>query len=599
MKRRRLAGARAAATMLLLAAGCGGARPDAPAAGDPEGAAAPAAPWLVDVTAAGGLDFRHHNGMTGDRYFPEMMGAGAALADVDGDGDLDAFLAQGAPLSPGAAAAPTAADPALASPLAWRDRLYLNGMNAGDPASLRFADATEASGIMETGYGMGVAAGDADGDGNLDLYVTNWDGNRFWAGLGGGRFADATAATGTGNGVWSVGAGFADLDRDGRLDLYVVDYVDYRYASHQPCYAASGRVDYCSPKAYRPLPAHLYLNRAAGMWEDAAGRLGLGLPGSGLGAQAADLDGDGLLDLYVANDQMENRLWLGRPDGGFVDRAPQAGVAVGGDGKAEASMGLAAADWDGDADMDLFLTSLDGETNTLYRHDGGGLFSDQTEAAGLGRSSLPDTSFGVADVDLDMDGWLDLVVINGAVVLEAEQVAAGEPYPLQQPSRVYHNQGGGRFVDVTAQAAPELALPAVGRGVAAGDVDNDGDADLLVTRNNGPALLLRNDAAGRHPWLGLRLLDPGGRRDALGATVRLLAPEHPPGAAQLRRAATDGSYASAKDPRVLLALPDGATAADVAVVWPDGRTETFRALAVRRYHTLTQGASGGRPTTTR
>jgi len=581
----KLSGSGAAIPLLLLAACAGSAGEGAGTSGE----VVFDRPWLVDVAGASGLDFRHHNGMTGDQYFVEMMGAGAALADLDADGDLDAFLVQGAPLKPGPAARPTALDPDLDRPLAWRDRLYLNQLRPGEPGSLRFGDATQDSGIEEDGYGMGVSAGDADADGHVDLYVANWGANRFWRGLGGGRFEDATAATGTGAGAWSVSAGFADLDRDGRLDLYVADYVDYRYDLHRPCYAASGRVDYCSPKAYRPLPARLYLNRAAGPWEEAAARLGLALPGSGLGGVAVDLDGDGLTDLYVANDQMANRLWRAEPGGGFTDRAPQAGAAVGGDGRAEASMGLAAADWDGDADLDLFLTGLKGETNTLYRNDGGGIFSDQTEAAGLGRVSLPDTSFGVAEADLDMDGWLDLVVADGAVVLEPAQVAAGDPFPLKQPSRVFHNQGGGRFMDVTAQAAPSLAQAAVGRGIAAGDVDNDGDADLLVTRNNGAALLLRNDAAGAHPWLGLRLLDPGGKRDALGATVLLVAPEHPAGARQLRRAATDGSYASAKDPRVLLALPDGTAAADVEVRWPDGKTETLRGLEAGRYHTVVEG----------
>lgn len=579
------------ALLLLLAAAalpaaCGrGERPvgegrdGVASGGQEEGAPEPQGPWLVDVAAAAGLDFRHRNGMTGQRYFVEMMGAGAALADVDGDGDLDAFLVQGRPLD-AAQPAPPPED------LAWQDRLYLNQLGTGEAGSLHFVDGTAASGMREEGYGMGVAAGDADGDGNLDLYVLNWQGNRFWRGLGGGRFADATAQTGTAGGAWSVSGGFADLDGDGRLDLYVVDYVDYRLERHRPCYAASGRVDYCSPKAYPPLPAKVYLNRAAGLWEEAAARLGLSLPGSGLGAVAADLDQDGRTDLYVANDQMENRLWLAQPDGRFLDKAPQAGVAVGGDGRAEASMGLAAADWDGDGDQDLFLTALDGETNTLYVQDAPGLFSDRTEAAGLGRPSLPDTSFGVADVDLDMDGWLDLVTANGAVVLEPEQEAAGEPLPLKQPSRLFRNLGGGRFEDRTADLAPALAQPAIGRGIASGDVDNDGDPDLLVTRNDGPPLLLRNDAGGYRSWLGLRLMDKEGKADALGATARLLRPEFPAGAGQVRRVATDGSYASAKDPRILLALPAGATTADVELRWPDGSGGEIRGLAAGRYHTL-------------
>lgn len=564
-----------------LAAACGG-RPEDRSAGS----AAVQGPWLVDVAAPAGLDFRHRNGMTGGRLFVEMMGAGAALGDVDGDGDLDAFLPQGRPLDPAAPAPPP-------EDLDWQDRLYLNQLRAGDPASLAFVDGTAASGMREAGYGMGVASGDPDGDGNLDLYVLNWQGNRFWRGLGGGRFEDATAATGTANGAWSVSGGFAHLDGDGRLDLYVVDYVDYSLALHRPCYAASGRVDYCSPKAYRPLPARLYLNRPEGIWEEAAARLGLGLPGSGLGGVAADLDQDGRTDLYVANDQMENRLWLARAGGGFVDRAPQAGVAVGGDGRPEASMGLAAADWDGDGDQDLFLTALKGETNTLYVQDRPGLFSDRTEDAGLGRPSLPDTSFGVADLDLDMDGWLDLVVADGAVVLEPAQEAAGDPLPLKQPSRLFLNLGGGRFADRTADLAPALAQPAVGRGIASGDLDNDGDPDLLVTRNDGPPLLLRNEAGGRRPWLGLRLLDRGGRADALGATARLLRPEYPAGAVQVRRAASDGSYASAKDPRILLALPEGTTTADVALRWPDGSQEEVRGLAAGRYHLLVQGEAAG------
>ena len=550
---------------------------------------------FVDATKSAGLDFRHWNGMSGQLYYPEVVGAGAALFDYDNDGDLDLYLVQGALLGAG--------DPAAAT-TPWtgewppRDRLYRNDLESGeDGASVRLVDVTEESGIEATGYGMGVVAADLDNDGWVDLYVLNLGRNELWRNEGDGTFTDRTEASGTGDPRWSVAAAAADYNGDLDLDLFVVNYLDFSLANHKTCLTERGEVDYCLPGAYRPAPDGLLANDGAGRFEDATARAGLtaARPGNGLGVLAADLDGDGRLDFYVANDLMPNHLWINRGGGKLVEDGLIGGAALNAAGEAEASMGVAGGDYDGDGDLDLFLTHFHRETNTLYRNDskpGTAEFRDRTNAAGLGRPSWDATSFGTAFVDLDNDGWLDLAAVNGAVTFAAGRPRTEEnPFPLDQPNQAFLNVAdgaGGRRFEPAPGGLLDGAAPLVSRGLAAGDVDNDGDVDLVVTNNNGPARLLLNQAPADGAWFGVApLLDAErGRRPASGVTVRF----HRTGAAPLvRLAGGGGSYASWGDPRV--AVPAGGAGIDrVEVRWTDGTVEEWPAPPLAAYTSLVRGS---------
>ncbi len=539
---------------------------------------------FTDVAEAVGLDFVHWNGMTGELYFPEMTGQGGAFVDYDGDGDLDVFLVQGAPL-PGK---PLEAFPGAAPP---RDRLFRNELEKGQ--GLRFVDVTEESGLRSTGYGMGVAAGDYDNDGHVDLYVTNFGANQMWRNRGNGAdgtvtFEDVTAKSGTGDPLWSTSAGFFDFDGDGWLDLYVANYVDYRLEDNVTCYATSSRRDYCGPASFPPLADRLLRNRGDGTFEDVTAKILVGYqPGPGLGVVSADFNGDRRLDFYVANDGAVNQLWMQQPNGTFVDEALLAGVAVNRAGQPEASMGIDAGDMDADGDDDLVLAHLMGETNTVYLNDGTGLFTDRSVEIGLAAPSFSFTAFGAGWLDYDNDGWLDLLTVNGAVKILEEQARQGDPYPLDQANQLFHNLGG-RFEEVTARAGDVFALSEVSRGAVYGDVDNDGDLDVLITNNNGRARLLENGVGQAQPWAGLRLV--GGGRDQLGAVVTVEREKGPP---IMRRARTDGNYCSAHDPRVLIGLGAGAAVKSVRVDWPDGKSESWQKVPLRTYTTLTRGS--GKP----
>jgi hypothetical protein len=544
------------------------------------------APRWSDETAAAGLDFVHFNGMTGEHYFPEIMGAGGALFDHDGDGDLDLFLAQGRLFHPGArleqALLPRGRAPVLGG------RLYRNDLTrtAAGPR-VRFTDVTAASGLAADGLGMGAAVGDYDGDGDPDLYLTFHGPNQLWRNNGDGTFTDVTAAAGVGDPGWTVAAVFVDFDRDGDLDLLSVNYVEYSLATHKVCQSKIAVPTYCSPSLFAPQPDRFYRNRGDGTFEDATRLLGLDQAfGPGLGAVAADLDGDGWIDLYVANDGEPNQLWINQQGKGFRDQGLAAGVAVSGEGRPQASMGVEAEDFDGDGDLDLFMTHLDRETNALYVNEGDGLFTERGAVAGLGVASKPFTGFGTSFLDYDNDGDLDLLVVNGGVSLIDELYRVGEVHPYHQRNQLFENLGEGRLREVTEQAGPAFAPVETSRAAIVGDVDNDGDLDVVVTNNAGPARLLVNRGGQDRPWIGIRAVTRDGRRDALGARVEL---ERDGTATLVRRVRTDGSYAAANDPRVLFGVGDGKPQR-VVVRWPDGAVESWPPPPLGRYTTLRQGA---------
>ncbi|MCH7664592.1 MAG: CRTAC1 family protein [Acidobacteria bacterium] len=559
---------------------------------------ASAEPPFAEVSEAAGLEFVHFNGMSGEFYFPENVGAGVAMLDFDGDGDLDLFLRQGMLLGSNKKMGEALFPPPVGAPPG--DRLFRNDSpgitgTRDSAGSLRFVDVTEASGIVGESYGMGVAVGDYNGDGAVDLYLTNFGANRLWENDGHGRFTDVTEKAGVGVDQWSVSATFLDYDRDGRLDLYVANYVDFTIEIHKPCFSESSARDYCGPRSYNPQPDRLFHNRGDGTFKDVSAVAGIASEfGGALGVVAADFNLDGWTDIYVTNDQLANQLWINGGDGRFTNEAVLAGVAVNMDGAPEASMGVDAADFDNDGDEDLFLTHLRRQTNTIYVNQGDGWFSDKTLETGLAAASFPYTSFGTAWIDFDNDGRLDLFVANGAVQTIEALALAKDPYPLHQPNQLFRNLGNGRFEDVTARAGEPFARSEVSRGAAFGDLDNDGDTDVVLTNNNGPVRLLRNRVGSRKAWLGLRLRESSSTGDVLGARAALLRSGEP---TLWRRARADGSYASANDSRILAGLgarQAGRSLAEVLVVWPAGkstresagRTCRYRDLPIDRYITL-------------
>jgi hypothetical protein len=558
-----------------------------------------AASPFVDRAAEWGLDFRYDTGSTGQLYYPEIVGGGAALFDYDNDGDLDVFIVQGAVLEPATPGKAASGHPILpAGGRLFRNDLIVNGMRHDKP---RFVDVTAASGIQALGDGLGVAAGDFDNDGWVDLYILNFGSNQLWHNNGNGTFSDVTKAAGADDPRMSLSASFADLDRDGWLDLYVADYVDFAVDRNVVCYAASSRRDFCGPSSFPPTPDRLLRNRGNGTFEDASARAGIAAKaGRGMGVVVADFDGDGLPDVFVANDGMENFLWRNRGNLTFEEVALPAGVAVNADGKVQANMGIAAGDFDGDGDLDLFVTHIAGESSTLWvnlsKNGSPGLFEDRTVRSGIAAANLPFTGFGTGWIDEDNDGRLDLLAVNGAVRLIDEQARRGDPFPYAQTLQMLRQVETGRFKDVSRTMGEPFQRAEVGRGAAFGDIDNDGDTDVLVINANGPARLLVNETGNRNPWLGLRLTGrpPGAKaeRDMLGALVAV----GRKGASTLwRRAATDGSYASASDPRVLVGLGDAAEVTEVRVTWPDGKVEVFPPPPLRTYTTLVEGTSPPTP----
>ncbi len=586
MKQTLLAWSAAAALAACGPSGSGSSEPAGTGA-PPVAPLDPARELFADRAVEAGLDFVHFNGMTGGFYQPEMMGPGAGLFDYDNDGDLDVYLVQGELLGDGTPLLP----PPEGQPPG--DRLYRNDLAVGPDGtrSLRFTDVTDESGLPAGGYGMGVAAGDYDNDGWVDLYLTRFGRNRMLRNRGDGTFADVSAETGADEPSWGVPATFLDYDRDGWLDLFVGNYLNYTLDTHTQCYNRSGPPDYCPPEVSPPAPSRLYRNRGDGTFADVTAAAGLGREfGPALGAASADFDNDGWIDLFVANDQQENQLWMNQGGGGFLNLALLQGVALGAAGDAKADMGVDAGDFDNDGDEDLFITELTGQGSTLYVNDGAGLFEDLSAVYGIRAASLPYTGFGAGWLDIDNDGWLDIVAVNGAVTQRLESLGPGNPFPLDQRNQVFRNLAGTRFEDVTDRAGAPFARSEVSRGAAFGDIDNDGDTDVLVANAAGRVELLINQVGQGRDWIGLRLAGGDVPRTVVGARVTVIGSD---GVTRRRRARADGSYASAHDPRVLIGLGDeSADALAVQVTWPDGRAEAWPDVPVGRYSTLAAG--GGR-----
>ena len=519
-------------------------------------------PWFEETVEQAGIDFTHRSGHRDRFVLPEIMGGGAALFDMDGDGDLDLYLVQSGSLI---------------------DRSASGGhqlfRNRGDGT---FENVTKDSGADLRGYGMGVAAGDFDNDGAIDLYVTGFGANTLLKNDGHGHFTDVTAKAGVEGYGWTTSAAFLDYDADGWLDLFVVRYLDWRPSAEIECYSLTGVPDYCSPRTYDlPTSSALYHNNRNGTFTDVSERAGFHQAvGNGLGVTTGDFDGDGRIDIFVANDSTPNHLWLNQGNGQFREAALLTGCAVDADGRPKAGMGVHAADVDDDGRLDVIVVNLDSESDSFYRNRGA-FFSDDTAAVGLRTASRPFTRFGMALADFDNDGHLDLYEANGRVGRQSE-LFSDDPYA--EPNLLFRGIGG-RFVEVTPRGGTRQPLVATSRGAAFGDVDNDGGIDIVVVNRDARPYLLRNVVNARGHWVMFRVVDSHGR-DALGAELAMSV-----GSRSIRRDVRSAySYLASNDPRVHVGLGTETAVRGVIVRWPDGAREQFGDFAADKIVTLRRGS---------
>ena len=546
------------------------------------------APWFDDITERSGLNFMHDVGPVGNYFMPESVGSGLALIDYDNDGRLDLYFVQNA----GADAAS-------------RNQLF------HQQADGRFADVSAGSGLDVAGRGMGVAVGDVNNDGWSDVLVTEFTTVRLFLNETNGHFREVTGDSGLDNPFWAVSAAFFDFDRDGWLDIVVANYVPYDPGRH--CVDERGQPEFCGPKTFPPGSiSKLFRNRGeerraperpdgqaptrVPMFEDVTARSGLGTaPGPALAVACADFDGDGWADIFIANDGEANRLWINRHDGTFKDEAITRGLAFNGMGAAQGNMGIALADVNGDNECDLFVTHLIEETHALWLQGPRGLFQDRTAALGMARPRWHGTGFGTVAEDFNNDGAPDVAIVNGAVRRnklnqpDARTISAVGAFwaPYAERNQLFVNDGKGVFRDVSQENDPFCGTARVARGLAAGDLDNDGAIDLVVSNIGNPARIYRNVVPQRGHWLLVRAIDPAlGGRDAYGAQVTVEAMSR-----RWSRWCNPGSsYASSNDPRAHFGLGKVDRVDGIEVLWPDGIAEKFPASAVDRMITLRKGA---------
>ena len=530
-------------------------------------------PQFTDQTAAAGISFQHTFGGLEKKYILEAKGGGAGFFDYDGDGDLDLYVVNGSTL---------ATHEQKSGP---GNVLYRNEGNG------TFFDVTDLAGVGDAGWGHGCAVGDIDNDGHRDLYLTNYGDNILYRNRGDGTFVDITSAAGVPGNQFSASAAFFDYDNDGDLDLYVAHYVVFDIrdvpddATQQKNCVFLGGVVYCGPGGMPGTEDILYRNDGDNRFTDVTLSSGIAAANDyyGLGAIPEDYDGDGDLDLYVTNDETPNVLFQNSGDGNFVEEALFAGVAYNADGDEEAGMGVDFGDYDNDGDPDLYVTNFFRETNTLYRNDGQGIFSDVTILAGLATPTINSVGFGTKFIDYDNDGDLDIFVANGHVYPHVSLIPAGSIY--KQPNQLFENRGEGKFTDVSDQTGPGMRVQKASRGAAFGDYDDDGDLDIFVLDMNDFPTLLRNDGGNRSNWLTVQVFGTASNRDGVGTRIRLVAD----GREQYRTVNGASSYMSHSDIRAHFGL-GGQTRVDlVELTWPDGTTQTLRDLPAGKLLVVIQG----------
>ncbi|PYX38383.1 MAG: CRTAC1 family protein [Acidobacteria bacterium] len=521
---------------------------------------------LVDVTLQAGIQFHHHSGAYGCKLLPETLGSGCAFLDYDGDGWQDIILINGMDW-PGHKRHRTTL------------RLYRNNRNG------TFSDVTRKAGLDVEVYGMGVAVGDYNNDGFSDILVTSVGQNRLFRNTGKGTFLEVTRSSGlAGRQGFSTSALWFDFDRDGLLDLFVCNYVKWSPEHDVFCSLDAKHKSYCTPEAYRGETCWLFRNRGDGTFEDVTAKSGIFDSSSkSLGAAIVDYDRDGWPDLLVANDTQPNKLYRNMHDGTFKDVAVEAGIAFSAEGKARAGMGVDVADFNNSGTVGVAITNFDNEMTGLYRAVGNGIYEDVSMQAGIGLASKNSLGFGCAFLDGNLDGALDLLVANGHIDETVRNIRGNVGYA--QPPQFFLNDGKGKFRDVASELGTEFNQPKVGRGLAYGDFDRDGDLDILMTTNNGPAFLFRNDQSSGNKSIRFRLVGTKSNRDAIGAAVRIF---HG-GGAQLRLVKSGSSYLSQSELPVTFGLgrQDGIERA--VINWPSGRVEEFKSLAAGRTYECVEG----------
>jgi len=522
----------------------------------------------IDVTNEAGIRFKHNSGAFGKKYLPETIGAGGAFLDYDNDG--------------------------------WQDILLVNSMDWPEnkkrksfPALYHnnkdrtFTDVTQQAGLGVEMYGLGVAVADYDNDGNDDIYITCVGPNRLFRNLGGGKFADVTAKAGVGDPGFSTSAAWFDFDNDGKLDLFVGNYVDWSVQTDQYCTLDQKNKSYCTPQSYKGQSASLYKNRGNGTFENVTARAGVNDPaGKTLGVALLDYDDDGWLDLFVANDTEPNKLYRNNHNGTFTDNAVIAGVAFSEAGTARAGMGVDAADYDGSGKQSVVIGNFTNESIALYHNDGSGLFTDEAPASGIGKVSAQSLTFACFFFDYDLDGLLDIFAANGHVSDDISLVQPTVKYA--QPPHLFRNKGKKKFEEVSAKLGRALNRAIVGRGAAYGDFDNDGDLDLLITTNNGPAHLLRNDNANQNDLLRVKTVGSRANRDGIGAKVAVKTSK---GRSVFGMVRTGSSYCSQSELPLTFGLgkPEEGTTLTLEITWPGGQKETLANIKPNQYLVVLEG----------
>ena len=524
-------------------------------------APAPKGVKFTDITASAGIKFTHNSGRAGKKYMPETLGAGVALFDADGDGWLDVLLINSRDWQPRGRKSLHA--------------LYRNNRNG------TFTDATKGSGLDFEAYGMGATAADYDNDGRQDVYITALEGDRLFHNEGGGRFKDVTAGSGIKNANFGTSAAWLDYDRDGRLDLFVANYVQWSRDKDLWCSLDGATKSYCTPESYKGTASKLYRNLGGGKFQDVSQKAGVADPTSkSLGIGVLDYNGDGWPDLFVANDTQPNKLYRNNKNGTFTDEAVESGVAFSEEGTARGAMGVDAGDYDRSGRPHLLVGNFSNEMLALYHNEGNGIFVDEAPASTVGQASLLTLTFGAFFFDFDLDGHLDILAANGHLEEEINRVQPRITY--KQPPLLFRNRGKGKFESVAAAMGPQFSRPIVARGAAYGDLDRDGDLDVVFTTNHGPAYLFRNDGGNRNRWLRVRTVGAKSNRDGLGAVVRVTSAS----GKQWTMVRTGSSYCSQSEMAPTFGLGQDKVVQALEIEWPSGKKQRFAKVPTNQIVTV-------------